>query len=77
VHEVSLAQHLIQLACEAAQGEKLLSLQVRLGEGSCVAAQSLQFCFEVAAHGTLAQGARLDIESSSGDEFQLLSVEVE
>ncbi|MBT9587243.1 hydrogenase maturation nickel metallochaperone HypA [bacterium] len=77
MHEVSLAQHLIDLCQEAAAGQPVLSIQVRLGQGSCVAAESLQFCFEVVARGTSAQGARLDIESATGTEFQLVSLEVE
>jgi len=77
MHEVSIAQHLIELSYQAAEGQKILSLQLRLGSTSCVAEESLRFCFDVVARGTLAQGARLDIELVPGPEFQLVSLEVE
>lgn len=77
MHEVSIAQHLIELACQAAPEERILALQLRLGINSCVAAESLTFCFEVAARGTALEGVRLDFESVTGGEFQLVSVEVE
>lgn len=77
MHEVSIAQHLVELSCQAAGGQKILSLQLRLGTTSCVAEESLRFCFDLVARDTLAQGARLEIELLPGPEFQLVSLEVE
>lgn len=77
MHEVSVAQHLLELAQEAAGGQRILALELRLGRRCCVAAEALRFCFELVCQDTLAQGARLDIEDSPGPELELLSLEVE
>jgi len=76
MHELSLAEHLVELALEAAPGERVLSLHLRVGTLSCVAPEPLRFCFALAAEGTCLQGARLDIDLESGPEFQLVSLEV-
>lgn len=69
--------HLVELAEEAAQGQRILSLQVRLGRASCVTAEALGFCFELACAGSLAEGARLELQEASGSELELISLEVE
>lgn len=77
MHEVSLAHSLIELSCQEASGQRILSVHLRLGLKSCVAEEALRFCFEVVSRGTLAEGARLEIESTPGSDLQLVSLEVE
>jgi hydrogenase nickel incorporation protein HypA/HybF len=65
VHELSIAQSLIELACEAAQqagAERVGKLSVRIGVLSGVVRESLLFSFELAAEDTACAGAMLDIE---------------
>jgi hydrogenase nickel incorporation protein HypA/HybF len=65
VHELSIAQSLIELACEAALGEgadRVAKLSLRIGQLSGVVKEALQFSFEIAAEGTSCEGAVLDIE---------------
>jgi hydrogenase nickel incorporation protein HypA/HybF len=65
VHELSIAQSLIELACEAALREgadRVAKLNVRIGQLAGVVAEALQFSFEIAAEGTLCEGAALEIE---------------
>jgi hydrogenase nickel incorporation protein HypA/HybF len=66
VHELSIAQSLIEAACEAAAREGNLSvarLRLRIGLLSGVVSEALLFSFELAAEGTLCAGAVFDIES--------------
>jgi hydrogenase nickel incorporation protein HypA/HybF len=65
VHELSIAQSLIDLACETALREgayRIAKLNLRIGRLSGVVKESLEFSFELAAEGTPCEGARLEIE---------------
>jgi hydrogenase nickel incorporation protein HypA/HybF len=65
VHEMSIAQSMIDAACEVADREganHVLKLRARVGLLSGVAKTALQFSFELAAEGTTCEGAVLDIE---------------
>mgnify|MGYP005848160155 CR=1 FL=1 len=66
MHEVSLMQNTIEIALEHAhqQGaQKIQRLKMRVGEMSGVVPEALEFAFDVCTQGTIAQGARLEIES--------------
>ena len=39
--------------------------------------ESIEFCFDVVARGTLAEGARLEIRQPDGDEFTVTTMEIE
>ena len=41
-------------------------MRVSVGAGQRVVPDSLQFCFELAAHDTIAANARLDVEITAG-----------
>lgn len=65
MHELSIAVELVRVAEEAARAEsatRILALGVRLGERSGVVRDALEFAFESAVLGTLAEGATLEIE---------------
>ena len=65
VHELSIAVSLVDLACEEAgrQGDvRINALHLRLGALSGVVEEALTFSFALAAEGTAAAAARLDIE---------------
>jgi hydrogenase nickel incorporation protein HypA/HybF len=65
MHELSIAQSLIELACEAADRdgcERVTRLFVRLGALSGVVMEALQFSFDLAAEDTACAGATLEIE---------------
>ncbi len=64
MHELSIAQSLIQLACEHAEQrgvKKIRRISVRLGVLSGML-RPLYFCFESASKGTGCEGAALEIE---------------
>jgi len=64
MHELSIAQNLIELVCDHADraGESgVRTIHLRLGELSGFR-RALCFCFDAVARGTICEGARLVIE---------------
>ena len=64
MHEMSLAEGVLQLVEETARREsaqrvKLVVLEI--GRLSSVEPEAIRFCFEAVTHGSIAQGAALDI----------------
>jgi len=65
VHELSIAQSLIEVACDTAQREgarRVTKLFTRIGALSGVVKEALQFSFAIAAEGTACEGAVLNVE---------------
>ena len=65
MHELSIAESLIEMAESTAMdagASSITSLHLRLGAISGVVPDALHFCFDIAAKGTLAEGAILEIE---------------
>jgi hydrogenase nickel incorporation protein HypA/HybF len=66
MHEMSITQSVIEL-CEAhAQGRRVQVVVLQIGALSGVVPESVEFCFEACSKGTLADGARLEIERIPG-----------
>jgi hydrogenase nickel incorporation protein HypA/HybF len=64
MHELTIARHLVDLACEHAReqgADRVKSLQVRLGILSGML-KPLYFCFDAASRGTMCEGAALEID---------------
>lgn len=64
MHELSIAQNLVELAAAAAENAGVMRVQalhVRLGVLSGVVKEALAFAFEVVIQGTPLEGARLVI----------------
>lgn len=64
MHELSIAQALIEQATAAARSEggtRILSVGVAIGDMAGVDPEALEFAFPVAAAGTIAEGATLAI----------------
>ncbi len=65
MHEVSIAEGILDIAearAREAGATEIRVIGIRLGEFTTVVQEALQFAFEVAREGTLAAGARLEIE---------------
>lgn len=65
MHELSLMQDTVILAVQHARqagGTRIHRLMMRIGPLSGVVPEALEFAFEVVARGTMAEGARLEIE---------------
>lgn len=66
MHELSIAKSIIEIAEAKAREENsryIQAIKVRLGEFTTVVREALEFAFEVARRETLAENARLEIES--------------
>lgn len=65
MHELSIAQSLVELAAEAAENsgiKKVKALFLKLGVLSGVVKEALEFSFDVVVQGTSLEGAKLIIE---------------
>jgi hydrogenase nickel incorporation protein HypA/HybF len=65
MHELSIAESIIQIAEARARDLNSASIQlikVRLGEFTTIAREALDFAFDIARRGTLAERAQLEIE---------------
>ena len=66
MHELSIIQSIIEIAEEKAREQNSPNIQlikIRLGEFTTVVREALEYAFEVARRETLAENARLEIES--------------
>jgi hydrogenase nickel incorporation protein HypA/HybF len=61
MHELSIAEGIVEYCVERAHGARVLVVRVEIGCLSCVAAEALQFCFDVCAKDTVVEGAALEI----------------
>lgn len=66
MHEMAITQSVIDAVCEHAAGRAVHSVTVEVGALCAVVPDAMQFCFELAAEGTVAEGARLVIEQILG-----------
>jgi hydrogenase nickel incorporation protein HypA/HybF len=62
MHELSIAQSIVDTVCERARDRRVHSVTVRIGALTAVVPDAMRFCFTLAVAGTVADGARLDIE---------------
>ena len=64
MHEVSLAERMLRIALEAAEGHgegRVKSARLLLGALSCCEPETLRFAFEIASRDTRAEGCVLEI----------------
>ncbi|MDP2752196.1 MAG: hydrogenase maturation nickel metallochaperone HypA [Rhodocyclaceae bacterium] len=79
MHEISLAENIIQLIECAARRDKFSVVRtvfIDIGTHSCVSPDALAFCFESVAKGGMAENARLEISTTPGDEMRVRELEV-
>lgn len=65
MHELSIAQSLVEVVEEAAKragATRVRVVRLRLGALSGVVAEALRFCYDLVVEGTMLEGSRLDIE---------------
>ncbi|GFG49574.1 hydrogenase maturation nickel metallochaperone HypA [Mycolicibacterium agri] len=66
MHEMAITQSVVDAVCEHAAGRRVHSVKVQVGELCAVVPDSMQFCFELATQGTVADGAVLDLDVQPG-----------
>jgi hydrogenase nickel incorporation protein HypA/HybF len=63
MHELSIAQSVVEIACRHAEGRKVTGVTLRVGYLRQVVPAALTFSFGLVAQGTLVEDAELTIES--------------
>jgi hydrogenase nickel incorporation protein HypA/HybF len=66
VHELSITQSVVEAVCERAGDRRVHCVRVQIGALTAVMPDAMRFCFDVVTHGTVADGARLEIEEQPG-----------
>lgn len=69
MHELALAESVVQIVeqqARAAGAEKVLVVRLEIGALSHIEPDALTFCFEAVTAGSIAAGARLEIDRSPG-----------
>jgi hydrogenase nickel incorporation protein HypA/HybF len=66
MHELSITQNVVDAVCARAAGRPVHSVKIQIGSLTAVVPQAMQFCFEIVVEGTVAEGARLEIEQLPG-----------
>ena len=77
MHEVALAQGILDVVLDVAGGREARTVRVRAGELQSVTQDSLQFCFEMVAQDTPAAAARLEVEIIPGDALLIDAIELD
>jgi hydrogenase nickel incorporation protein HypA/HybF len=77
MHELALAQGVLDVVLDVANGREVRTVRVRAGELLAVTVDSLRFCFELVAQDTPAAAATLEVEITPGDALLIDGVEVE
>lgn len=62
MHELSIAQAIVNVAARHAGESRVARVYVRVGQLRQVVPSALEFSFELCAHGTPAEGAELELE---------------
>lgn len=66
MHEMAITRSVVDAVCEHAAGRRVHSVRVEVGALCAVVPDSMQFCFGLATEGTVAAGARLDLDVQPG-----------
>jgi hydrogenase nickel incorporation protein HypA/HybF len=66
MHELAIAESIVDAVCERAAGRPVHRVTVRIGALTAVVPEAMRFCFDLAVEGTVADGAALEIERRAG-----------
>ena len=76
MHELAIAESLVDRVIERTVGRRVVAVTVRVGDAAGVVADALVFSFDVVTVDTPIAGARLVVEEVVGDDLSLVSVEL-
>jgi hydrogenase nickel incorporation protein HypA/HybF len=77
MHELAVAMGIVERVAEATLGRRVCRVTVEIGDRVCISHDALRFSFGLAAEGTPADGADLEIRTVNGDALNVRSLEVE
>jgi Zn finger protein HypA/HybF involved in hydrogenase expression len=78
VHELAAAQDVIRAVLTAAEeqgAQRITAIALKVGQ--LYAAENLQDLITISARGTIAEGARLEVEAVPGSDIQVASIDIE
>ena len=64
MHELGIADGIVQICAERAEDARVIRVRVEIGELTAVLPDALRFCFDVCARGTVVEGAVLEIDET-------------
>jgi len=76
MHELAIVNGIVDAVTERCGGDRIVRIVVEVGRLTAVMPDALRFCFEVAAQGTAAEGASLDILETDGEMLRVREMEV-
>ena len=76
MHELGITRNVVAICTERASGAKVLRVRLEIGKRAGVLAESVRFCFDICAKGTLVEGAQLEIVELLGEELKITEMEV-
>ena len=80
MHSLSMSQSILQAAlieAEKYEGKRISAISVKIGDETFTESESLQFCLEAMAKGTIAEGARIEIELVDAKELAQVTLELD
>lgn len=77
MHEASLCEGVLAVALEAARGQPVTRVRVRVGAMQAVVPESFRFCWRLVTDGTAAQDAAVELSHVDGDVMVVEEVEVQ
>lgn len=66
MHELSIARSIVGIVADAAGRRRVTRVTLEIGQLSAVMPDAIRFCFDVAARGSVLDGAALDIVEIPG-----------
>ena len=69
MHEMSVAESLLELIEDEGRSQgfvRVKKIRVKLGALGHIEPEALRFCFDAVSHGSIAEGAHLDLETVAG-----------
>ena len=66
MHELAITQSVVDAVCHHAAGRHVHSVQLQVGALCAVVPDSMRLCFDLVTGGTVADGARLDLDVRPG-----------
>ncbi|BBP04288.1 putative hydrogenase nickel incorporation protein HypA [Sulfuriferula plumbiphila] len=66
MHELSITRNIVAIVSEHAAGQRVTRVRLQIGQLSAIMPEAIRFCFDLCAAGTLAEGAKLEIDETPG-----------
>ncbi len=77
MHELGLSRNVVSIVAEHAGHRRVRRVRLAIGPLACVERETLSFCFDIVAEGTVLAGATLDFVEAEGDALLIKEYELE